>query len=65
MAALAACEEQQAGSAAVLPAGKVQHICHAHWDGGSSQGGTKHSLPLARRRGGFNSNNQLNSSTER
>ena len=40
-------------------------ICHAHWEGGSSQGSTRHSLPLARRRGGFNCNDQLNSSTER
>ena len=24
-------------------------ICRAHWDGGSSQGGTKHSLPPVRR----------------
>ena len=40
-------------------------ICRAHRDGGSSQGGTRHSLPPARRRGGFNSNDQLNSSTER
>ena len=40
-------------------------ICHAHWDGGNSQGGTKHSLPLARGQGGFNSNDQLNSATER
>ena len=36
-----------------------------HQDGGDSQGGTRHSLPLARRRGGFNFNDQLNSSTER
>ena len=42
-----------------------QYICRAHWDGGSSQGSTKHSLPPARRRGSFNSNDQLNSSTER
>ena len=41
------------------------HICHAHRDGGNSQGGTRHSLPPARRQGGFNSNDQLNSSTER
>ena len=41
------------------------HICRAHRDGGSSQGGTRHSLPPVRRRGGFNSNDQLNSSTER
>ena len=40
-------------------------ICHAHRDGGSSQGSTRHSLPPVRRRGGFNSNDQLNSSTER
>ena len=40
-------------------------ICHAHWDGGNSQGSTKHSLPPARRRGSFNLNNQLNSSTKR
>ena len=39
--------------------------CHAHWDGGSSQGGTRHSLPPARRWGGFNFDDQLNSSTER
>ena len=25
-----------------------------HWDGGDSQGGTRHSMPPARRRGGFN-----------
>ena len=25
-------------------------MCHAHRDGGDSQGGTKHSLPPARRR---------------
>ena len=31
-------------------------ICHAHQDGGNSQSGTRHSLPPARRRGGFNSN---------
>ena len=41
------------------------YICRAHRDGGNSQGGTRHSLPLAMRRGGFNSNDQLNSSTER
>ena len=40
-------------------------ICRAHRDGGSSQGGTRYSLPPARRRGSFNSNDQLNSSTER
>ena len=40
-------------------------ICYAHRDGGSSQGSTRHSLPQARRRGGFNSNDQLNSSIER
>ena len=43
----------------------VPCICHAHRDGGNSQGGTRHSLPPTRRWGGFNSNNQLNSSTER
>ena len=42
-----------------------EYICRAHRDGGSSQGDTRHSLPPARRRGGFNSNDQLNSSTER
>ena len=31
-----------------------EDICRAHRDGGSSQGGTRHSLPPARRRGGFN-----------
>ena len=31
-------------------------MCRAHRDAGSSQGGTRHSLPPARRRGGFNSN---------
>ena len=36
-----------------------------HWDGGDSQGGTRHSLPPVRRRGGFNFDDQLNSSTER
>ena len=41
------------------------YICRAHWDGGNSQGGTRHSLPPVRRRGSFNSNDQLNSSTER
>ena len=41
------------------------YICHAHRDGGNSQGGTKHSLPPARRQGSFNLNDQLNSSTER
>ena len=44
---------------------EIEYICHAHQDGGSSQGSTKHSLPPARRRGGFNMNDQLNSSTER
>ena len=34
----------------------ISCICCAHWDGGSSQGGTRHSLPPTRRRGGFNSN---------
>ena len=43
----------------------VESVCRAHRDGGDSQGGTKHSLPPARRWGGFNSNDQLNSSTER
>ena len=43
----------------------ISHICHAHRDGGNSQGGTRHSLPPVRRWGGFNSNDQLNSSTER
>ena len=43
----------------------LQDICRAHQDGGSSQGGTRHSLPPARRRGGFNFNDQLNSSTKR
>ena len=37
----------------------------AHRDGGNSQSGTRHSLPPARRRGSFNSNDQLNFSTER
>ena len=32
------------------------HICRAHRDGGNSQGGTRHSLPPARRQGSFNSN---------
>ena len=32
------------------------YICRAHRDGGSSQGGTRHSMPPARRRGGFNLN---------
>ena len=41
------------------------NICRAHRDGGSSQGGTRHSVPPVRRRGGFNYNDQLNSSTER
>ena len=45
--------------------GSDSPICRAHQDGGSSQGDTRHSLPLVRRRGGFNSNDQLNSSTER
>ena len=40
-------------------------ICRADWNGGDSQGGTRHSLPPAGRRGGFNFNDQLNSSTER
>ena len=30
-----------------------------HRDGGESQGGTRHSMPLARRWGGFNFDNQL------
>ena len=42
-----------------------QDICRAHQDGGNSQGGIEHSLPPARRWGGFNSNNKLNSSTKR
>ena len=42
-----------------------ENICHAHRDGGNSQGGTRHSLPPVRRWGSFNSNDQLNSSTER
>ena len=40
-------------------------ICRAHWDGGSCQGDTRHSLPPVRRWGGFNFDNQLNSSIER
>ena len=43
----------------------LEYICHAHQDGGSSQGGTRHSLHPARRRGSFNFDDQLNSSTER
>ena len=49
----------------ILWCSAVLYICRAHRDGGDSQGGTRHSLPLARRRGGFNFDNQLNSSTER
>ena len=30
-----------------------------HWDGGRSQGDTRHSMPPARRRGGFNFDDQL------
>ena len=30
-----------------------------HWDGGDSQGGTRHSMPPARRQGGFNLDDQL------
>ena len=37
-------------------AGQSTNICRAHRDGGNSQGGTRHSLPPARRRGSFNSN---------
>ena len=49
----------------LLNVSRLLAICHAHRDGGSSQGGTRHSLPPVRRRGGFNSNDQLNSSTKR
>ena len=41
------------------------YTSRAHRDGESSQGGTRHSQPPARRWGSFNSNDQLNSSTER
>ena len=44
---------------------QIHCICCAHQDGGSSQGSTRYSLPPARRWGGFNSNDQLNSSAER
>ena len=44
---------------------RILDICCAHRNGESSQGGTRHSLPPARRQGGFNFNDQLNSSTER
>ena len=30
-----------------------------HWDGGASEGDTRHSMPPARRQGGFNFNDQL------
>ena len=34
------------------------YICRAHQDGGSSQGGTRHSMPPARRQGSFNFDDQ-------
>ena len=37
--------------------GRQEMSCHQ--DGGDSQGGTRHSMPLARRRGGFNLDDQL------
>ena len=51
--------------ASVYYANMIYKYMSCHQDGGDSQGGTGHSLPLARRRGSFNFDYQLNSSTER
>ena len=38
----------------------VDHLyMSCHWDGGASQGDTRHSMPPERRRGSFNFDDQL------
>ena len=37
--------------------GHQEMLCH--WNGGASQGDTRHSMPPVRRQGGFNFDNQL------